>query len=251
MKNASKNPGGIQESNSNSSALDNTIVVYKDHGTCNLTTYNHFQSITQTSWKQSETSTLSETSDAGLINYETVSSTTSISSDTQAIMSVAWRNTTKTKYNSIFKRLTKLCSKRNINSLQPNTVNIIEFLTEEFKRGLSYNSLVSARSALGHCLSCDIIHHSTVSTFLKGVYNLRPPTPKYFAIWNVNTLLSHIQHKDISTFYDITKKLDTLFMILAGTQVNNLAYLKVTNMYITDTEVTFTFDEVLKHSPPN
>ena len=67
----------------------------------------------------------------------------------------------------------------------------------------------------------------------------------------MNTLLSHIQHKDISTFYDITKKLDTLFMILAGTQVNNLTYLKVTNMYITDTEVTFTFDEVLKHSPPN
>ena len=135
--------------------------------------------------------------------------------------------------------------------MQPNTVNIIEFLTEEFKRVLSYNSLVSARYALGRCLLCDIIHHSTVSTFLKGVYNLRPPTLKYFSIWNVNTLLSHIQHKDISTFYDITKKLDTLFMILAGTQVNNLAYLKVTNMYITDTEVTFTFDEVFKHSPPN
>ena len=47
-------------------------------------------------------------------------------------------------------------------TLQPNTVNITEFFTEEFKRGLSYNSLVSARSALGHCLSCDIIHHSTV-----------------------------------------------------------------------------------------
>ena len=40
-------------------------------------------------------------------------------------------------------------------------------------------------------------------------------------------------------------------MILAGTQVNNLVYLKVTNMYIIDTEVTFTFDEVLKHSRPN
>ena len=157
----------------------------------------------------------------------------------------------QTKYNSTFKRWTNFYSKKNINSLQPNTVNIIEFLTEEFKRGLSYNSLVSARSALGNFLSFDIVHHSTVSTFLKGVYNLRPPTPKYFAIWNVNTLLSHIQHKDISTFYDITKKLATLFMILAGTRVNTLAHLKVADMYITDTEVTFTFDEVLKYSRPN
>ena len=76
-------------SNSNNSALDNTILVYKDHGTCNLTTYNHSQSITQTSWNQSETSSLSETSDAGLISYEPVSSATSISSDTQAIISGA------------------------------------------------------------------------------------------------------------------------------------------------------------------
>ena len=116
---------------------------------------------------------------------------------------------------------------------------------------MSYNSLVSARYALGHCLPCDIINHSSVSTFLKGVYNLRPPTPKYFVIWNVNTLLSYIQHKDISTFYDITKKLAILFMILAGRRVNTPVHLKVTNMYITDTEVTFTFDEVLKHSQPN
>ena len=135
--------------------------------------------------------------------------------------------------------------------MQPNTVHIIEFLTDEFKRCLSYNSLVSARSALGHCLSCDIIHHSTVSAFLKRVYNLRPPTPEHFAIWNVITLLSHIQHQDISTFYGITKKLAALFMILVGTRINTLVHLKVTNMYITDTEVTFTIDEVLKHSLPN
>ena len=41
----------MQESNSNSSALDNTIMVYKDHATCNLTTYNHSQSIPETSWR--------------------------------------------------------------------------------------------------------------------------------------------------------------------------------------------------------
>ena len=245
-----KNREEMQESNTNSSTLDNTIVVYKNYGTCNLTTYNHSQSIPQTSWNQSKTSTLSETSDVGLINLEPVSSTPLNSLDAQAIISAAWRNTTKTKYNSTFKRWTNFCSKRSINLLQPNTVNITELLREELKRGLSYNVLVSARSALGHCLPCDVINHSTVSTFLKGVYNLRPPTPKYFAIGNVNTLLSDIQHKDISTFYDITKKLATLFMILAGTRVNTLVHLKVTNMYIRNTEVIFTFNEVIQKALP-
>ena len=67
----------------------------------------------------------------------------------------------------------------------------------------------------------------------------------------MNTLLPHIQHKDIPTFYDITKKLVTLFMILAVAPVHTLVHLKVTNIYITDTEVPFTFDEILKHSRPN
>ena len=82
------------------------------------------------------------------------------------------------------------------------------------------------------------------------IYNLRPPTSKYLAIWDGNTL-SHIQHKGISAFIDITKKLAMLFMILAGLRVNTLVHLKVTNMYITATEVTFTFDKVLKHSRPS
>ena len=164
----------MQKSNSIISTLNNTIMVYKDHGTCSLTIHNHCQLIPKTSWNQRETYTLSKTSDVGPINLEPVSSTTLILSDAQEIISATWRNTTKTKHASAFKRWA--------NSLQPNTVNIIEFLTEEFKKGLTHNSLISARSALSHYLPCDIINHSTVSTFLKDVYNLIPPTPKYFAI---------------------------------------------------------------------
>ena len=67
-------------------------MVYKDHGTCNSTIHNHTQPIPQTSWKQSETGTLSETSDVGPINLKPVSSTTTISLDAQAIISAAWRN---------------------------------------------------------------------------------------------------------------------------------------------------------------
>ena len=110
---------------------------------------------------------------------------------------------------------------------------------------------LSVRYALGHCFPYDIINRNALSTFLKRVYNLRPPASKCFAIWDLNTLLSHIQHKDISTFYDITKKLAMLLMIISGTRVNILVHFKVTNMYNTDNEVTFPFDEVLKHFRPS
>ena len=43
------------------------------------------------------------------------------------------RDNTKTKYNCTFKRWTNVCNIWSMNSLQPNTVNTIELLTEETK----------------------------------------------------------------------------------------------------------------------
>ena len=50
---------------------------------------------------------------------------------------------------------------------------------------------------------------------------------------------------------DISRKLVCLFMLLWGSRVNSTAHLKITNMYLTDTECTFVFDNVLKHSRPS
>ena len=40
-------------------------------------------------------------------------------------------------------------------------------------------------------------------------------------------------------------------MLLSGSRVNSISDLKITNMYLTDTECTFVFDDVLKHSRPS
>ena len=42
-----------------------------------------------------------------------------------------------------------------------------------------------------------------------------------------------------------------LFMLLSGSCVNSISHLKITNMYLTDTECTFVFDDALKHSRPS
>ena len=46
------------------------------------------------------------------------------------------------------------------------------------------------------------------------------------------------------------RKIVCLMMLLSGTLVNTLTYLKVTNIHIIDTECTFVFDEALKYSRP-
>ena len=48
----------------------------------------------------------------------------------------------------------------------------------------------------------------------------------------------------------VSRKLACLFMLLSGSRVNSIPHLKFTNLYLTDTECTFAFDDVLKHSRP-
>ena len=42
-----------------------------------------------------------------------------------------------------------------------------------------------------------------------------------------------------------------MFLLLSDSCVNSISHLKITNMYLTDTECTFVFDDVLKHSRPS
>ena len=49
---------------------------------------------------------------------------------------------------------------------------------------------------------------------------------------------------------NLTRKLVCLLMLLSGSRVNSISHLKISNMYLTDTECTFVFDYVLKHSRP-
>ena len=82
----------------------------------------------------------------------------------------------------------------------------------------------------------------------KGMHNLRPPQPKYCAIWDVNTVLTWLSAMRTDTFMFLSQKVTTLLMILSGNGVNMLSHMKVTSMVMTDEEVTFTFDVPLKHT---
>ena len=85
---------------------------------------------------------------------------------------------------------------------------------------------------------------------MKDAFNLRPPKTQYHAIWDVSILLNYLQNMNTDSNMSKSKKIVCLMMLLSGTRVNTLTHIKVANMYITDTECTFVFDEVLKHSRP-
>ena len=79
---------------------------------------------------------------------------------------------------------------------------------------------------------------------MKSAFNLRSTLTKYHAIWYVNISLHYLQI--MNTDSDMNKTM----ILLSGRRVSTSTHLKVTNMYVTDTECTFVLNEVLKDSRP-
>ena len=128
---------------------------------------------------------------------------------------------------------------------------MLDFLTLYYEKGHAYKTIVGYVTMVKKYAVFNSKEQAILKRFMRGVYNLRPPKPKYVATWDVGILLRHLQKMPLNTPINISQKVASLLMILAGTRVNTLFHLKITNMFLTDDECTFIFDEVLKHSRPN
>ena len=161
----------------------------------------------------------------------------------------ATRKSTERKYDSIRRKWYSYCLKKGYDYKKADTTSIVNFIGEEYDRDLKYSTLKSYIPALQkYTKNIDL---DVVNKVLKGIFNARPPTAKYTCIWDVNILLAYIGSMIVATDMDLSRKLSTLMMIISGNRVNMLSHLKVNNMYITDDECTFVFNDVLKHSRPN
>lgn len=65
-----------------------------------------------------------------------------------SIIMHSWRGSTKCEYQVYISRWLQFCGRQKIDSVSVSVQNVIEFLTMEFDKGLSYSSINTARSAL-------------------------------------------------------------------------------------------------------
>ena len=159
----------------------------------------------------------------------------------------AIRPGTKTKYESIRRKWIAYCSRHGY-ELIANTNTYVNFVATEFDRSLKYETIRGYSAALKPYLG--EVDLEVVKQAMKGIHNARPSKARYAAIWDINLVLSYIGCMIINNFMDRSQKLSTLLMILSGNRVNMLSHLKLTNMFLSTSECTFVFDDVLKHTRP-
>ena len=137
----------------------------------------------------------------------------------------SWQNRTKKKYcnSTCIKKWQNFSTLRQINHIQPSLVPVLDFLTALHQQGLTYNAIDTARSALPSSATLEdgtcVGKHPLVSRLRKGIFQEKPPRPKYTEIWDVSIVLIYLQSLspvDTLSLKELTLKLVVLILLVSG-----------------------------------
>ncbi|XP_071947007.1 uncharacterized protein [Antedon mediterranea] len=150
---------------------------------------------------------------------------------------------------------------KGIDFLHPVVGDVLKFLHNLFKEGLSYSSLNTARSALACCFTDyqgkedrPITRHVLVTKYMKGVFNCRPPAPRYAVTWDANIVLDYLslmQPLYKLSLRDLSYKLVMLMALTSGQRCNMLAGLDTKSMIKSGNGFDFSITVLAKQDRPN
>ena len=169
-----------------------------------------------------------------------------ISEKASELITASWRSGTRKSYNSAWRKWASWCAERGQDPFSSPVKEILDFLAFEFESGKQYSTMNSYRSALsafhmpieGYAVGT----HPLVLRLLQGMFNQRPPQPRYESTWNVNVVLAFLaklpDNKDLS-LVDLTSKLVMLMALANADRASDLNSLDTRYMQYTQTGVTF------------
>ena len=121
----------------------------------------------------------------------------------------------------------------------------MNFLAELYEQGYQYLSINSYRSAISSVHEkvdgYQIGKHLMVSRMLQGVFNSRPPQPRYKSTWKVSTVLDWISNETTSnkSLLFLSMKLTTLLALSRPCRSADLAGLQLSHLKFTPEGATF------------
>ena len=128
-------------------------------------------------------------------------------------------------------------------------MDVLEFLHTQLH--LSYSALNTARSALSCVISIDNVpvgEHPLVCRFVKSAFERKPPSRKYYAIWDVRQVLN-----SSLSLMELSLKLFMLLALVSIQRKQTLLQLNIHNEYLkkSDEEFVFILSKHVKKSRSN
>ena len=169
----------------------------------------------------------------------------------------SWRPGTKKQYETYLRQWLEFCNQRQITYHSPSMRDALGFLMALHKKGLSYSTIGTARSALSNVIvsgECENFGtHSLVSRFMKSVFLQNKPLPKYDCTWDVAVVLKYLEtlhpHSDI-TLKNLTLKLVMIILLVSGQRGQTVHLMDLSSMEMADNTCRFHVTEHIKTSKP-
>ena len=171
--------------------------------------------------------------------------------DSSDILMNSWRRKTRQQYDIYLKRYNAFCKQHDINPLLPVDTTVIKFLTTMFHEGYGYSSLNTARAAIS-CIN-GIGSSPLVCKFIRGVFNLRPPRPRYTTIWDVSVMLNYLRSISPASrlnLLTLSAKLVTLCALVTGHRCQTLHALNINDLHLSSFRAVFHIEALLKTNSP-
>ena len=134
---------------------------------------------------------------SGSSNFVSHLLTAGLSPDVPQVIRASWRVSTQSAYNTPVQRWLDFCNRRQLNPHQPTVSQVLDFLQTLYELGLSHSAIGTHRSAISAIVEIPGVpqlgEHWLVSRFMKGIFHLRPPQPRYTKTWDVNKVLSDLK----------------------------------------------------------
>ena len=134
------------------------------------------------------------------------------------IICASWTAGTEKQYKGVWDKWSGWCHKRQIDLLQASVIQVVEFLTDCYHEGKGYSTINTYRSALSTTLCSmnddrdSLGSHPLIARLLKGVYILRPPTPRYSSTWDVSKVTDYL--KTLAPLRELSLKSLTLKTVM-------------------------------------
>lgn len=178
----------------------------------------------------------------------------SLSSASVDIMLSSLSNNTYKQYESCIKSWIDYCQNNNYSYTNASVPVVIHFLTEIFNKGAKYGTINSTKSAIALIVG-NKINDDRMNRFMKGVFKMRPPMPKYNLVWDPNVVLNYLSQywpNDDLNLDILTKKTITLLALVSAHRVQTYSLIKIVNIQINEgKEIIIKIPDHIKTSGPN
>ena len=192
----------------------------------------------------------------GYIRSMCASSNLSVSA-TDLVLS-SWRDKSTKSYDSSFGKWARWCDERDKNPISGPISDIANFLAELYEKDYQYRSINSYRSAISSAHDkvdgYSVGQHPTVCRLMKGIFNKRPPQPRYSFTWDVQKVTSYISamgDNNALSLKLLSFKLVTLLALTRPSRSNDLSNLDLRFMRSLPEGIQFQPTSLSKQSRPS